>query len=124
MVVLIATIILFFGLFGMGVVLFRKIPALTQLPEVSGGFDFGVKILKLGEKIKSSIKLPPREIFIQKILSKIRVLTLKIENKTASLLAQLRTKSQKKEENDKYWQKLKKSIDKDKEENNKNNLPR
>jgi hypothetical protein len=123
---LIAIIVLFSGFIGIGIILFRKIPVLAQLPEVPTSFDFKIKIQKIAGKIKNSkyLKTPPFEILLQKVLSKVRILTLKIENKTGSLLQKLREKSEKKKENDQYWRKLKKSIKEDKSEENKNNLPR
>ena len=126
MVELIATIILFGGLVGMAVILFRKIPVLAQLPEISPIPGFNARIRKILEKIKITkhFKLPPFEIFLQKILSKIKILTLKIETKTESWLRKLREKTQKKKENEKYWQELKKSIDEEKPRNNQKNLPR
>ena len=125
MIVLIVTIILFCSFVGMGVILFRKIPVLAELPEVPGGFSLKIKILEIKEKIKNSkyFRLPSSEIFLQRVLSKIKILTLKIEKKTSFWLQRSRDKSKKKKENDKYWQKLKKSINQDKSENNKNNLP-
>ncbi|MBZ9569724.1 hypothetical protein KJA16_02275 [Patescibacteria group bacterium] len=125
MIVLIAIIVLSFSLIGMGVILFRKVPVLTELSEVPGGFDFKIKFLQIKEKIKNSkyFKLLSFEVLLQKVLSKIRILSLKAENKISIWLQKLREKSQKKKENDKYWQELKKSINQDKLENNKNNLP-
>jgi len=126
MVELIATIILFGGLVGMGVILFRKIPILVQLPETPSGQSFGARFRKILEKVKITqhFKLPSFEIFLQKILSKIKILTLKIETKTESWLRKLREKTQKKKENEKYWQELKKSINEEKPGNNQKNLPR
>ena len=113
---LIAIIILFGGLVGMSVILFRKIPVLAQLPEISPIPSFNTRIRKILEKIKiiKHFKLPPLEIFLQKILSKIKILTLKIETKTEDWLRKLREKTQKKKENEKYWQELKKSIKEEK----------
>ena len=118
MVELIAIIILFGGLVGMGVILFRKIPVLAQLPEILPISSFNARIRKILEKIKiiKHFKLPPFEIFLQKILSKIKILTLKIETKTEDWLRKLREKTQKKKENEKYWQELKKSIKEEKPE--------
>ena len=52
------------------------------------------------------------ESLMQKVLSKVRVLSLKVENKTANHLHQLRKSSQKKnglgDEN--YWKELKKPL--------------
>lgn len=122
---LVATIILFFSTFGIGIILVRKVPVLAKLPEIPRGFDFKIKILQIKEKIKNSkyLKLPSFAILLQKVLSKIRILILKAENKTSFWLQKLREKSKKKKENDKYWQELKKSINQDKLENNNTNLP-
>jgi hypothetical protein len=79
-------------------------------------------LVDLWQKLKEKIKnLPPvksfsSEIFIQKVLSKIRVLTLRIEAKTANYLQKLREKT-KKEIADNYWQELKKPDDREENEN-------
>jgi hypothetical protein len=80
------------------------------LPETPIEFGFFAKIKKIFGKIKKNLKLPSFEIFLQKILSKIKILSLKIETKSEQLLRKLREKTQKKKENEKYWQELKKSI--------------
>lgn len=125
MLEVVATIILFSGLIGMGTILFRKIPVLVQLPETPAGLGLKLKIQKIVGKIKSFkfFKIPSFDILLQKILSKIRILTLKIERKISTWLQKMREKSQKKEENDQYWQKIKESIEEDKSQENKNNSP-
>ena len=52
------------------------------------------------------------ENFLQKLLSKIKILAIKIENKSSLRLQRMREKSVKKEKakKEKYWQKLKKSV--------------
>lgn len=111
---LIAKIILVFSLIGIGVIIFRKIPVLVKLPETPIEFDIKAKILKIKEKIKNWKYFPKFsfEIYLQKILSKIRILTLKIENKTDNLLQKLREKTKKKKiaKNDNYWEEIKKST--------------
>lgn len=112
---LIATIVLFSGLIGMGAILFRKILVLVQLPETPTGPGFRDKILKIARKFRNLkffkiFKISSSEILLQKILSKIKILTLKMEGKTECWLQKLRKKSQTKTENDQYWQKIKKSI--------------
>jgi len=123
---LIAAITLIGSILGMVIIIFRKIPVLAQLPEISPSPGFNARIRKILERIRITkhFKLPPFEIFLQKILSKIKILTLKIETKTESWLRKLREKTQKKKENEKYWQELKKSIDEEKPRNNQKNLPR
>jgi len=112
----IATTILFCSLIGIGVVVFRKIPMISKLPEVPAEFNLKKILLKIREKIKifNPFRYFLDKIFLQKILSKIRILTLKIENKTAGWLQKLREHSLKEkiEKNDNYWEKLKKSTNK------------
>ena len=110
----IASIIILFGsLLGMGVVIWRKIPVLVELPEIAPK-----KEEKLFEKAKkkineiSFVKSFSSEIFLQKLLSRVRILTLKTDNKTSSWLQKLREKSQKKKLNDNYWEEIKKSTKK------------
>ena len=116
MVELFATIILFGSLLGIGMILFRKIPDLIELPEAPTRFNFKKTLLNFKGKIKvlNPLKNFSSEVFLQKILSKIRILALKIENKIANYLQKLREKSQKKKakENDNYWKELKKSTKK------------
>jgi hypothetical protein len=108
-----ATIILFGSLLGMGVILYRKIPQLSDLPETQAEFNLKKNLLKLKENIKI---FPPfkdfsAEIFLQKLLSKIRVLALKTENKIGNWLQRLREKTKnKKLDDDNYWEELKKST--------------
>jgi len=112
MIGLIATTILIGSALGMFVILFRKIPILVGLPKTIEKPLLADWWQKLKENIKN---LPPlkslsSEIFIQKVLSKTRILTLRIENKIANYLQKLREKAQKKNE-DNYWQELKKPKD-------------
>jgi len=112
---LIATIILFGSLLGMGVLIFRKIPVLVELPEVSPRKKKGKAPGFFQRELEKIKKINPfksfsYEIFLQKILSKIRILSLKTENRTFRWLQKLREKSKKEKENDDYWQKLKKST--------------
>ena len=65
------------------------------------------------EKIKSRF---PFEILLQKILSKVRVFTLRTENKISDWLEFLRTRAKKNNTNnvkdDKYWEKLEEKKEK------------
>ncbi len=117
MVTLIVTIILICSFLGILVILWRKVPLLIQLPKtevVSTSFSFKIK-----EKIKSLrvIKIIPSEVFLQKILSKFRIFTLKTEQKTAQWLQKLRERSLKKKnlQSDNYWEKVQQDT---KQENN------
>ncbi len=106
-------IILIASLTGMGIIIFKNMPALLELPEtVPAKTDWKSRL----EKIKNSSPLKnfSFEILLQKILSKVRILTLKTDSKTSSWLQELRAKASKKkfEENGDYWRKVKKSTKK------------
>ncbi len=109
MIEFIAIIILISSLVGMGIILFRKIPLLVELPEVLPPKGESVSS-KLRKKIKefNPLKNFSYEVFLQKILSKIRILSLRSESKIGSWLQKLREKSQRKKENDNYWEEIKK----------------
>lgn len=88
----------------------KKIPALANLPAESHIKE--PLLLKIKGKIKNfpGTEIIDYEVYLQKILSKVRVLMLKIEQKTAHWLEQLRQKSRQKikSRKDKYWEELKK----------------
>jgi len=111
---LISVLILIGSIIGIGVIVFRKIPALTNLPEVSHADSFKPLVKGLYKEVKNmpGLRSFSSEAFLQKTLSKIRVLSLKTENKTSGWLQKLREKSRKEkiEENDNYWQELKKTT--------------
>ena len=95
MLEIIAIVILIISIFGIGIIIYRKIPTLRELPEP---FEKSAKnknsfFLKIKEKIKNL--LISNEKYLQKILSKIRILILKIDNKTFGWLQELRKRSQK-----------------------------
>lgn len=101
---------IFFGSFlGITIILFRKIPFLAELPEQETRRQLKFfSILKKRIGNNSLLKSISLEVFLQKILSKIRVLTLKLENKTALWLQRLREKAQKRKtkERDNYWERI------------------
>ncbi|MDI6603314.1 MAG: hypothetical protein QME57_04410 [Patescibacteria group bacterium] len=112
MLELIATIILICSLLGMGVIIFRKIPVLVNLSEVlpEKGEPFSSKLKK---KIKefNPLKNFSYEVFLQKLIFRIRILTLKTDNQTFNWLQKLRERIKKKKlENDNYWEELKKAT--------------
>ncbi len=115
---LIATIILIISFVGILVILFWKIPALINLPIQKKESFHESLFLRLSNIIKNSSLLKSLSLdnFLHKLLSKIRVLTLKTDNKTTNWLQRLRQRSQKKQEirNDKYWEEIKNSTDNDK----------
>lgn len=102
---LIALILLLGSLMGMIFIIRRKIPFLAELsPSQANSGVFG--------KLKNKTKRTPfsKGIFLQKILSKIRILILKSDNKTNEWIKRLREKSKenKTKFSDNYWDNLKK----------------
>ena len=125
---LIALIILAISFIGIAIILLRKIPVLAKLPEpASKPFGENFKAW-LKNKIADSsfLKSPSLEIFLQKVISKIRILSLRIENKTFNWLQKLREMVKKKNLlNDDYWQGLKSQVNKKikRKKQEDNNLP-
>ncbi|MFH1423599.1 MAG: hypothetical protein ABIG29_01395 [Candidatus Nealsonbacteria bacterium] len=116
MVTLISIIIFILSLAGIVVILLRKIPVLCELPERNFDFSLGNSLaggIKDGMKKMPGIKNFSYDLYLQKTLSKVRVLTMKTENKTGSWLEKLRQKNCKKNStnNDNYWDTLKKAKD-------------
>lgn len=107
MAVVITIFTLFGSLCGIIVILIRKIPVLAELPvdnTKKTGFLEKIKNKMGDRKILNGFS---SEILLQKLLSKIRITTLKIENKTSNWLSKLRQKSlEKKNFSDNYWQKI------------------
>lgn len=109
MMELIAFIVLSVSLAGLLVITFRKIPQLLQLQE-TGSLVLDWKKLPGQAKRLPLIKNFSFDLLLQKILSKVRILTLKTEHRTSSLLQKLREDSKRKKfgENDNYWEEIKK----------------
>ena len=113
---LIATIFLLIGLSGMGVIVFRKIPLLADLPISEKIFQESLP----SKAIRKFREFDPCEIFnfrnlLKKFLLKFRILTLKIENKTSALLENIRQKERSKDNSlfgsaDNYWQELRENA--------------
>lgn len=101
---LIALIILLVSFIGLSVIIRRKIPILvTLVPEVKPK-----PLENITEKIRRNGSFSLRR-FLEKILSKFRILTLKTENKTSNLLLKLRQKSiqEKNKFAEDYWKRVK-----------------
>ncbi|MDP2930775.1 MAG: hypothetical protein Q8N56_04220 [bacterium] len=92
---------IFLGSFtALAVLFFRKAPLLASLPKTTPvfpkkGFAFSTLLSKTKEKAQTLpwLKNFSFEIFLQKVLSKIRILALKAESKIGSWLESLRKKS-------------------------------
>lgn len=111
MLELVALIVLILSLCCLGLIILKKVPLLLELPET---VPFSFNWQECLKKIKSCCPFNNFSfgIFLQKTLSKIRILTLKTDNKTSNWLQRLREKNQKKkiEQDDDYWQQLRKSA--------------
>jgi hypothetical protein len=109
---IILTILLFVGLGGILLIVFRKIPVLASLPGDSpAGEPLAVRLRRQVGSLPGS-DVFDYEVHLQKVLSRVRVLTLRTEQKTGTWLEKLRQKSnQKKNGKDNYWEELKKAKD-------------
>jgi len=113
MVEIILAAILSVSLVGLSVILFKKIPVLAKLPETSKSREpLSVRLRKQVQTLPGSETLD-YELHLQKLLSRIRVLTMKTEQKTGSWLEKLRKKNSQKinHKKDRYWEELKKAKD-------------
>lgn len=108
MISVIVSIIFFLSFVALTVIVLKKIPLLLNLPETEPA---KLNWKEMSVKIKDSVFSDKFsfEILLQKILSRIRVLTLKTDHKTSSWLQKLRQRDQKKkfDEGDNYWQEIK-----------------
>jgi len=106
-------IFLLASLSGIGFILFRKVPILLELPQSS--FQKEQIISNIKKEIQRGLKIIPGskkfdyELYLQKILSKVRVLTLKTESQTESWLEKLRRRRNGHAHNAAYWEELKKA---------------
>lgn len=103
----IAIVILISSTFGIGIIILTKLPVIKELSEESKDRIENSFLLKLEKTIKSFLF----ESYLEKILSKIRVLTLKVDRKTSNWLQEIRKHSQENkiiEKDDKYWEKIEK----------------
>ena len=105
-------IILVSSSIGLGGIIFKKIPVLSALSEKE--LKEEVKKSKLMERLKK-VKLLRNfsyEKFLQKLLTKVRILSLKTDNKTSNWLKKLKDNTQRKKitEDDNYWDEIKKAT--------------
>ncbi|MDD5144876.1 MAG: hypothetical protein PHW72_02030 [Candidatus Pacebacteria bacterium] len=98
--------------FSIGAIVRRKMSLLIDLPDKGSKAIVDLKELAFRIKEKFLLNNFSHEILLQKILSKVRVLTLRTDIKTSNWLQKLREKRQKDKfgENDNYWQEVKNSA--------------
>ena len=114
MIELIATIIFISSFLGMFVIAARKIPEIRELE--ASDTDFFVWFNAVKQKIQKNVfsKLEKFQqadfwdIWWQKALSKIKILSLRIESKSTRLLEKSRERNKRKKQDTKYWEKISK----------------
>lgn len=85
------------SLVGVAFFLARKIPVLNTLPKNgSAGFKKHHLIVEIEEKIKDIAVAFEKQIYLHKLLSWIKIMTLRLETKVDSLLHGIRKKAQEK----------------------------
>jgi energy-converting hydrogenase Eha subunit A len=107
MISIIVFIVFLLSLIVLAVIVFRKMPLLLQLPEAEPSrFSWKESLMRIKDLLP--VGNFSFEIFLQKILSRIRVLTLKTDNKTSGWLQKLRERGQKRkfDEDDNYWREI------------------
>jgi hypothetical protein len=107
---LIARIIFFGSFFGIFYFVFKKIPILVSLSEIERKKESSFSVLKRKIKDFNPFKRISYEKILQKIIFKIRILSLKTDNKTFQWLQNLRKKEREKKES--YWQEIKRKLKK------------
>jgi hypothetical protein len=107
MINLIFLFILIFSFSGISFIFLRKVPLLLsfEFPKESALSRFKSKLKELNPFKNFSL-----DIFLQKWIARIRILSLKVDNLTFNWLKKLREKQKKKEKRDDYWEKIKKAI--------------
>lgn len=113
MLEIIAVILLTTSFLGLLILFFIKIPALKKIesPEVFSDRVVLSSLKKLKEKIvflknKKSLRLDFWNIFLQKILSKIKVVSLQLETRCSRLLERIREREKERKENERYWDQI------------------
>lgn len=99
------------SLISLAVLVFRKMPALLAMPEEKKvvGEEKENPVRKFFAKLPF-LKNFSFELFLQKIISYLRILTMKTENKTFDWLQKLRERAKDKfQKEDNYWEEVKKA---------------
>jgi len=106
---IIFSVIFSIGFFGMGIIIYRKLPELVGLPEKSFS-PLNLKELVSELRESKSDRVVSIELVLQKVLAKVRIIILKSDNKTSNWLQSSRQRSQKNKfgDNDTYWKDVKK----------------
>lgn len=120
MIELIASIILVVSLLGISVIVIRKIPLLREMEIGETSPDFSFPAIKqriqqgLTAKAEKFFQLDFWDVLLQKVVSKVRVFSLKLETKCSYLLEKTRERSKREKESKKYWEKMTRIVKKKK----------
>jgi methyl-accepting chemotaxis protein len=115
---IIALIVLIVSFFCLSFLIFRKIPAVKAMPEPEAIFFKKELKKKIKDKTKEVIKERSNsfESLLHKLLSKIRILSLKTDKKMSDWITKLRERSLERTKGfDNYWKEIKASVKKKKD---------
>jgi len=107
---LILFLILIVSLIGMIFIAFSKISLLKKVEVIEKDEDnFFSKIKEKTDQNLERLKSNSWDTFLQKIISKIKIFSLRIERRCSNYLEVMRQRTRKKKENEKYWDKVKRT---------------
>jgi len=115
---LIASIAAGLSFLGLIFLIFRKIPELKKMPEQELSFFKKDLRKKIKEKTKEVLKENTHTLegILHKLLSKIRILSLKVDKKVSDWIARLRSRSLARTKGlDSYWKEIRASVKKKKD---------
>jgi len=109
---IIAEAVFFGSSIGLGAIVFRKIPLLVTLPEKEIPSKKFLSVISEKAKRINPFKGLYLNKFLQTVLTKVRILSLKTDAKTFDWLKKVRENSQKKKitENEDYWDEVKRAT--------------
>ena len=115
---IIASIILFFSFLGLYALVSRKVPELKEMPEPEVVLIKKDLRKKIKEKTKEVLKENAGilESMLHKLLSKIRIMSLKVDKKVSDWITKLRNRSLARTKDlDNYWKEITASVKKKKD---------
>jgi len=115
---LIASIVLGISFLGLAFLILRKVPELKEMPEPELSFLKKGLRKKIREKTKEVLKENTHTLegILHKVLSKIRILSLKVDKKVSDWIVKLRSRSLERTKGlDSYWKEITASVKKKKD---------
>jgi hypothetical protein len=116
---LIASIVLGISFLGLAFLILRKVPELKEMPEPELSFLKKGLRKKIREKTKEVLKENSNTLegILHKVLSKIRILSLKVDKKVSDWIVKLRSRSLERTKGlDSYWKEITASVKKKKDD--------